>query len=219
MVPGGRAVPVGQRQAHPGLRGPFARPNDGKPLVGAVFMGREDHAPWRASSPNTTPFHNGHLLHLTETRRKTGCDYLVVAMAGCFTQRGEPALQDKWARARAALMGGADLVLELPAPIRGAAPPQWFAGAGWSCWGRWDWWTIYPLAAKPGICINWPLWPPCCGRSPPPFGAAAPGTSGGDEPSQGQGIGGGAAIGTARTGCGRAPIRCWPWNTYRPTWR
>lgn len=61
------------------------------------------------------PFHNGHLHHLEETRRMTGCEYLVVAMSGAFTQRGEPALVDKWTRARMALACGADLVLELPA--------------------------------------------------------------------------------------------------------
>jgi len=61
------------------------------------------------------PFHNGHRHHLDETRRLTGCDYLVVAMSGAFTQRGEPALADKWVRARMALLGGADLVVELPA--------------------------------------------------------------------------------------------------------
>jgi predicted nucleotidyltransferase len=61
------------------------------------------------------PFHNGHKYHLEETRRLTKCDYLVAVMSGAFTQRGEPALADKWTRARMALVGGADLVLELPA--------------------------------------------------------------------------------------------------------
>ncbi len=61
------------------------------------------------------PFHNGHRHHLDETRRITGCDYLVVALSGAFTQRGEPALLDKWTRAQMALSGGADLVVELPA--------------------------------------------------------------------------------------------------------
>ncbi len=61
------------------------------------------------------PFHNGHLYHLAETRRLTGCDYLVAVMSGAFTQRGDPALVDKWTRALMALKGGADLVLELPA--------------------------------------------------------------------------------------------------------
>ena len=61
------------------------------------------------------PFHNGHQHHLDETRRLTGCDYIIAAMSGAFTQRGEPALIDKWARAKMALLGGADLVVELPA--------------------------------------------------------------------------------------------------------
>ena len=61
------------------------------------------------------PFHNGHKHHLDETRRLTGCDFLVVAMSGAFSQRGEPALVDKWVRARMALLSGADLVVELPA--------------------------------------------------------------------------------------------------------
>ncbi len=61
------------------------------------------------------PFHNGHRHHLNETRRATKCDYLVVALSGAFTQRGEPALVDKWTRAQMALSGGADLVVELPA--------------------------------------------------------------------------------------------------------
>ncbi len=61
------------------------------------------------------PFHSGHKYHLDETARRTSCDFLVVAMSGAFTQRGDPALLDKWTRARMALLGGADLVVELPA--------------------------------------------------------------------------------------------------------
>ena len=61
------------------------------------------------------PFHNGHALHLRETRRRTGCDYVVACMAGHFTQRGEPAILSKWDRARMALACGADAVFELPA--------------------------------------------------------------------------------------------------------
>ena len=34
------------------------------------------------------PFHNGHLHHLRETRRKSGCDGLIVCLGGNFTQRG-----------------------------------------------------------------------------------------------------------------------------------
>ena len=61
------------------------------------------------------PFHNGHAWHIQETRRLTGCDYVVVCMAGHFTQRGEPAILSKWNRVRMALNCGADAVFELPA--------------------------------------------------------------------------------------------------------
>ncbi|MCR5485339.1 MAG: nucleotidyltransferase family protein, partial [Clostridiales bacterium] len=60
------------------------------------------------------PFHNGHAFHISETK-KAGADAVVSVMSSYFTQRGEPSLLTKEARARAALRGGADLVLELPA--------------------------------------------------------------------------------------------------------
>ncbi len=60
------------------------------------------------------PFHNGHQFHIEETRRRTGADYIVVAMSGSFVQRGAPALLSKYDRARMALLYGADLVFELP---------------------------------------------------------------------------------------------------------
>lgn len=61
------------------------------------------------------PFHRGHAWHVQETRRLTGCDFVVACMAGHFTQRGEPALWSKWDRARMALACGVDAVFELPA--------------------------------------------------------------------------------------------------------
>ena len=60
------------------------------------------------------PLHNGHVFHIEETRRITGCDAVVVAMSGDYVQRGEPAIMDKWTRAEHALRCGADLVLEIP---------------------------------------------------------------------------------------------------------
>ena len=60
------------------------------------------------------PLHNGHIYHLNETRRLSGADALVLAMSGNFVQRGEPAILDKWERARLAVSAGADLVLEIP---------------------------------------------------------------------------------------------------------
>lgn len=60
------------------------------------------------------PFHLGHAYHLKQARLLTDADYIIVVMSGNFVQRGEPALVDKYARAKAALSCGADLVLELP---------------------------------------------------------------------------------------------------------
>ena len=60
------------------------------------------------------PLHNGHVYHIGETRRVTGCDAVVVAMSGDYVQRGEPAIMDKWVRTEHALRSGADLVLEIP---------------------------------------------------------------------------------------------------------
>lgn len=61
------------------------------------------------------PFHNGHQYHITQTKLQcSGSDGIIAVMSGNFTQRGEPAIFDKWTRAQAALYGGADLVLELP---------------------------------------------------------------------------------------------------------
>ena len=60
------------------------------------------------------PFHAGHKHHIDETRRRVGECAVVAVMSGNFVQRGECAVTDKWSRARMALEGGADLVLELP---------------------------------------------------------------------------------------------------------
>ena len=61
------------------------------------------------------PFHAGHAYHIAETRKRLGEDCAVVAvMSGGWTQQADCAIADKWARARLALMGGTDLVLELP---------------------------------------------------------------------------------------------------------
>jgi len=60
------------------------------------------------------PFHNGHLFHLEESKKKSGADVCVAVMSGNFTQRGDPAIMDKWTRARIAVDCGVSLVLELP---------------------------------------------------------------------------------------------------------
>lgn len=60
------------------------------------------------------PFHNGHQYQLARAKELSGADYAVVVLSGDFTQRGAPALISKYARCEMALLGGADLVLELP---------------------------------------------------------------------------------------------------------
>ncbi|WP_167578550.1 nucleotidyltransferase [Jeotgalibacillus proteolyticus] len=60
------------------------------------------------------PFHNGHLLHVNETKKVTGADIVIAVMSGPFLQRGEPALVSKWARTKMALASGVDIVIELP---------------------------------------------------------------------------------------------------------
>lgn len=58
------------------------------------------------------PFHNGHARQLRAVREQG--DVCVCLMSGNYVQRGEPAIFDKWTRAKAAALCGADLVLELP---------------------------------------------------------------------------------------------------------
>ncbi|MDY3248980.1 MAG: nucleotidyltransferase family protein [Candidatus Choladocola sp.] len=60
------------------------------------------------------PFHTGHRYHLEQAKKCSGAEYCIVIMSPDFVQRGEPALFDKYTRTGMALMGGADLVLELP---------------------------------------------------------------------------------------------------------
>lgn len=72
------------------------------------------------------PFHNGHAYILKQTRKLSGCDALVCFMSGNFTQRGDICVVDKHLRAKHAVLGGADCVLELPA-IFSVAPAEIFA--------------------------------------------------------------------------------------------
>ena len=60
------------------------------------------------------PFHNGHRYHIDMTRKTCGSDCVVAVMSGPFTQRGIPAITDKYSRTLMALENGCDIVLELP---------------------------------------------------------------------------------------------------------
>lgn len=75
------------------------------------------------------PFHNGHQLHLEHTREKTGADYIIAVMSGDFVQRGTPSIIDKHMRTKMALLGGADLVLELPVIFSTGSAGDFAAGA------------------------------------------------------------------------------------------
>lgn len=61
------------------------------------------------------PFHNGHSYQIKRVR-ESGATHIVCVMSGNFVQRGECAFADKWTRAKTAVLGGADLVVELPTP-------------------------------------------------------------------------------------------------------
>lgn len=61
------------------------------------------------------PFHNGHLYQI-EKAKAMGADKIVCVMSGNFVQRGECAFFDKHLRAKAAIMCGADVVIDLPTP-------------------------------------------------------------------------------------------------------
>ncbi len=76
------------------------------------------------------PFHEGHAFLLRRAREAVGPDGCVVCvMSGRFVQRGTAAIADPYLRAECALLGGADLVVELPFP-HSTASAEHFAGAG-----------------------------------------------------------------------------------------
>lgn len=60
------------------------------------------------------PFHLGHKYHLEKAIQDTKSDGIISVMSGNFMQRGNPAIIDKYTRAKMAVLNGVDLVLELP---------------------------------------------------------------------------------------------------------
>ena len=60
------------------------------------------------------PFHNGHLYHLNESKKKAKADYTIAIISGNFVQRGNTSIVDKWTKTKMALLNGVDLVVELP---------------------------------------------------------------------------------------------------------
>lgn len=60
------------------------------------------------------PLHLGHLKQIEYVKNVLKAEKIIVIMSGNFTQRGEPAILDKFTRSKLALLAGADLVIELP---------------------------------------------------------------------------------------------------------
>lgn len=75
------------------------------------------------------PLHNGHEFQIKKAKELTNADYIIVVMSGNFTQRGIPAIIDKYERTKMALLAGADLVLELPLYYSSSSAEYFASGA------------------------------------------------------------------------------------------
>jgi len=76
------------------------------------------------------PFHTGHAFQIARSRERLGDDRPVIAvMSGNWVQQADCAIADKWTRARLALMGGTDLVLELPTVFAMSSAEKFAQGA------------------------------------------------------------------------------------------
>ncbi len=75
------------------------------------------------------PFHNGHYYQIEYARTVLKADAVIVVMSGNFVQRGEPALLDKYTRAKSAIINGVDLIIELPV-IAATGSAELFAECG-----------------------------------------------------------------------------------------
>jgi len=73
------------------------------------------------------PFHKGHQYIFAKAKNEAEC--VIAVMSGNFVQRAEAACFDKYARAKAIISSGADLVIELPFPWSSASA-EYFASAG-----------------------------------------------------------------------------------------
>ena len=75
------------------------------------------------------PLHMGHQKQMHKIREVFGPETAIVcAMSGNFVQRGAPAILDKACRAKAAVLSGADLVLELPVTVSLSSAEGFAAG-------------------------------------------------------------------------------------------
>lgn len=74
------------------------------------------------------PFHAGHQYMIDQIRAEHHADVIVAAMSGDFVQRGEPAIFDKYERARDALLHGVDLVVQIPVMFSTSSAEDFAAG-------------------------------------------------------------------------------------------
>ena len=75
------------------------------------------------------PFHLGHRKQIAAIKAQEPDGGVVCLMSGSYVQRGMPAIFDKAYRAKAAILCGADLVLELPVTAA-LSSAEGFAGEG-----------------------------------------------------------------------------------------
>ena len=74
------------------------------------------------------PFHNGHQYQLNKIKQQFPEKRLIIIMSGDYVQRGEPAVFNKYLRAKCALQAGADIVFELPS-LFATASAEYFASS------------------------------------------------------------------------------------------
>lgn len=75
------------------------------------------------------PLHTGHEYLIRQLRSECGAKFCIVVMSGDYVQRGEPAFFSKFLRTKAALLSGADLVLELPLSVSTGSAEYFAEGA------------------------------------------------------------------------------------------
>ncbi len=91
------------------------------------------------------PLHLGHIKHIEYMKTVLGAEKIIAVMSGNFTQRGEPAVLNKFIRARQAVLSGIDLVIELPT-VFATANAEIFAKGGVK--------TINALNVADGLCFG-----------------------------------------------------------------
>lgn len=74
------------------------------------------------------PLHFGH-KYIIDKCRSLGATHIICVMSGNFVQRGEPAIFSKWSRAKAAILSGADIVIEIPTAHAVAGAEKFASGA------------------------------------------------------------------------------------------